>query len=69
MNNISIVDNITDIFECKSDKKVNNWSIVFDPEGSYDISISNDGILQFNNYNPIDKLMYILLNIFLIELL
>lgn len=56
---MDIVYSLTDSFQCRSDKKVKSWSVSFDPEGVYNIAISNDGILQFNKYNPIEKLTYI----------
>lgn len=56
---MDIIYNLTDSFQCKSDRKVKSWSISFDPEGAYNIAISTDGVLQFNNYNPIEKLTYI----------
>lgn len=56
---MDIVYSLTDSFQCRSDKKAKSWSVSFDPEGVYNIAISNDGVLQFNKYNPIEKLTYI----------
>lgn len=57
---LNVNSKITESFQCESDKKVNSWSISFNPEGSHSISITNDGILKFSNYDPIEKLTYIL---------
>lgn len=49
---------ITDKIACKSNKRVNNWTLEFDPIQEYPISISNDGILEFDGYKPISSLKY-----------